>query len=215
MLEVWLAIRDMTASRHAAFQQRFSAHNHSAGAVQTLPLMVLTSDSSPYDIGTVLFHSVKDNCIASISLGPPHLSGRLKLWMCFLQSGYSCLCLWLALLGKLKSTHPAAKYSRWQCNVGTIMYYLGTFVENIDMLLLGNTYCQNWSTLLKQLRGTLVNHRQLKPWTASHLTCNINYKGLHLIGILMAWSVHPLWRALHLMRRRQEKPCLYSHVLPI
>lgn len=35
------------------------------------PLTVLTSDSSPYHIWTVLFHSVKDNYIASISLGPP------------------------------------------------------------------------------------------------------------------------------------------------
>lgn len=67
-IKVWFVILYIKALQRAIFQRIVSAHNNRAGAVIVI---VLTSDSSPYNIWTVLFHSVKDNCIASISLGQP------------------------------------------------------------------------------------------------------------------------------------------------
>lgn len=113
MLEVWLVILDMKASQHAAFKQRFSAHNRSAVAVQTLPLIVLTSDPSSYDIGTVC--STVWKIIALLQflwahLKRSHLSGRLRPWLCFFAVrknhvyvyGWLFLANWKALTQKVQ-----------------------------------------------------------------------------------------------------------------
>lgn len=113
MLEVWLVILDMKASQHAAFKQRFSAHNRSAVAVQTLPLIVLTSDPSSYDIGTVC--STVWKIIALLQflwahLKRSNLSGRLRPWLCFFAVrknhvyvyGWLFLANWKALTQKVQ-----------------------------------------------------------------------------------------------------------------
>lgn len=150
MLEVWLVILDMKASQHAAFKQRFSAHNRSAVAVQTLPLIVLTSDPSSYDIGTVC--STVWKIIALLQflwahLKRSHLSGRLRPWLCFFAVRK---IMFMFMVG---SSWQTEKHLPRSCRFWLavpcwciLMYYSGPSVENIDMFLLINAYFQNWST---------------------------------------------------------------------
>lgn len=114
MLEVWLVILDMKASQHAAFKQRFSAQNHSAGAVQTLPphsfnkwsfppMILGLSCSTVWKIITLLqflwAHLKRSN-----------LSGRLRPWLCFFAVrknhvyvyGWLFLANWKALTQKVQ-----------------------------------------------------------------------------------------------------------------